>query len=115
MNPVRKRIPNRRPQVTEPISIGSNSFTASVGIDPDLMAPRELFLEGAKAGSDMAHLLADIATVMSIVLQHGLPASLFVGAVARIPETIDGPATKPATVLGAAIDLLARYETQEAA
>jgi hypothetical protein len=115
MSPARKRLANRRPQVTEPISIGQVSYTASVGFDTDLGAPRELFLEGAKAGSDMAHLLADIATVMSIVLQHGLPASLFVGSVARVPDTLDGPATKPATALGAAIDLVARYETEQAA
>ena len=78
MSPVRKRLANRRPQITEPIIVGPFSYTASVGFDTDLGAPRELFLEGASTGSDMAHLLADVATVMSIVLQHGLPASLFI-------------------------------------
>ncbi len=112
--PQRKRLPDRRPQLTEPLVVGDSTYTASVGFDPELGIVRELFLEGAKPGSDMAHLLNDIAVVMSVVMQHGLPASLFVGAVARVPETIDGPPTKPATALGAAIDLVARYEREGA-
>lgn len=115
MTPSRKRLADRREQVTEEIFIGPFVYKASVGFDHEISGspPRELFLEGASTGSDMAFLLADIATVMSIVLQHGLPASLFTDSVARVPEAIDGPPTRPATALGAAIDLLARYETEE--
>jgi hypothetical protein len=39
-------------------------------------------------------------------------ASIRRRAMARVPETIDGPAIKPASALGAAIDLVARYELE---
>lgn len=114
MIPDRKRLANRREQFTETLVIGNGAYIASVGFDHELPGSplREVFLEGAKAGSDMAHLLADVATFVSIALQHGLPASLFAPSMARVPETIDGPATRPASALGAAIDLVARYEAE---
>lgn len=115
--PQRKRLPDRREQMTQALEVGPFKCTISVGFDPQSGLVREIFLEPpiGQSGSDLAHLLADIATVMSIVMQHGLPMSTFVGVVARVPETIDGPPTKPATALGAVIDLVARYEREEAA
>lgn len=114
MPPYRKRLPNRREGYTEPLVIAGVTCQATVNFDVEQPGhpPAEIFLEGAKAGSDMAHLLADIATFVSLAMQHGLPASLFAGSMARVPETIGGPATRPASALGAAIDLVARYEAE---
>ena len=108
--PRRQRLPNRREQVTESIAVGNAAYEVSVGFDPESQTPKEVFLTGAKAGTDMAFILADAAVVISIALQHGVPVELFAEAVSRVPDTFEGPATRAASVIGAALDLVARHE-----
>jgi hypothetical protein len=105
----RRRLPNRRPAVTEEIEVADMPLTATVGFDP-AGRPAEVFLSGAKDGSGLAAILADAAVVISIALQHGIPAIALGKSLSRVPETIDGPATAPASPIGAALNLLARYE-----
>lgn len=110
MMPPRQRLPNRRRcETTEIDMAGTRLLTATVGFARD-GRPAELFLCGAKAGSEMEAILADASVVVSIALQCGLRASDLGRSVARLPETIDGPATAPASPIGAALDLLTRYE-----
>jgi hypothetical protein len=107
---MRHRLPNRRPAMTEEIVIdGAAPFTATVGFAPD-GRPAEVFLSGGKAGSALATILGDAAVLISIALQHGIPAAALGKSIARIPETVDGPPVAPASPLGAALDLLAQYE-----
>ena len=110
--PRRQRLPNRREQVTESIAVGNAAYEVSVGFDPESQ-PKEVFLTGAKAGTDMAFILADAAVVISIALQHGVPVTLFAEAVSRVPDTFEGPATRAASVIGAALDLVARHEGEQ--
>jgi hypothetical protein len=49
---------------------------------------------------------------ISVALQHGIPARALAKSVARIPETVDGPAIKAASPIGAAHDLIAECERE---
>lgn len=111
--PTRRRLPDRRPGVIETIAIGGRPYDADVGFDPATGAPREIFLSGAKAGTDMAAILADTSVVVSVALQHGIPASVLARSISRVPVLPDEPARMPASVIGAALDLLVRYESAE--
>lgn len=117
-------LPGRRPQLTDTISAGGVAYEASVGFDPVTLQPRELFLAGAKDGTDMAAILADTSVVVSIALQYGVPARALARSVARRPLRPDDLAGSdlagadggdPASVIGAALDLVARYESESAA
>jgi len=69
-----------------------------------------VFIDGAKDGSGLAAILYDASVVVSIALQHGISASALARSIARLPESLDGPATTPASAIGAALDLIAEYE-----
>jgi hypothetical protein len=51
--------------------------------------------------------------VISVALQHGIPAAALAKSIARIPESLDGAAVKPASPIGAALDLLVDYEASQ--
>jgi hypothetical protein len=117
--PARTRLPNRRPLITETLFVGGQAIEASVGFDADGQ-PRELFLSGAKDGTDLAAILDDASVVLSVALQHGVPPAALVRSVARLPTAplappyLDRPGAVsprlPASVIGAALDLLASFE-----
>ena len=118
--PARARLPNRRPQITETLIVGGQPIEASVGFDPATGRPRELFLTGAKDGTDFAAILDDASVTISVALQHGVPPATLVRSVARLPTVplappyIDRPDTGdrklPASVIGAALDLVLQLE-----
>ncbi len=115
---IRKRLPNRRPAHTETLQVDGQVFTASVGFDPKSGQPRELFMAAGKEGSLLNALLADAAVVISIALQHGIPAAALAKSIGRLPASpvapadLDGPqpGRLPASPIGAALDLLRRFE-----
>jgi hypothetical protein len=109
VTPTRRRLPNRRPAETVAIEVDGLSFVASVGFDPD-GRPAEIFLSGAKDGSGLAAIIEDASVVISIALQHGISASALAKSVARVPHVLDGPPVRAASVIGAALDLVATYE-----
>jgi hypothetical protein len=43
-------------------------------------------------------------------VQFGRPAKALAKSIARVPATVDGPAIKPASPIGAALDLLVTYD-----
>lgn len=102
----RTRLPNRRHAETTDLPIGGMSIAATIGFDRAGNAA-EVFLSGGKDGSGLAAILHDAAVIISIALQHGVPAEALAKSVARLPERLDGPATAPASPIGAALDLLA--------
>lgn len=106
----RASLPNRRETLTETIAVGSAVFEAAVGFDPQAGRPREIFLSGARSGADMEAILADASIVISIALQHGIPAGSLRHSICRLPPEYGGGA---ASVIGAALDLLAGYEADE--
>ena len=117
---LRRRLPNRRPSETRTLTVGNLTFAATVGFDPEDGRPREVFLDGAKDGTEMAAILDDASVVISISLQHGISAAALAKSVARVPLAPLTPAglaeaagprnTAPASVIGAALDLLQGFE-----
>ena len=117
----RKRLPNRRESRIETLIVGGQKFTACIGLDPETGQPRELFLNSGKEGSQFDAMLADAATAISIALQCGTPPAALVKSVGRLPgipvtpAALDLPVTgrQPASAIGAALDLLCRYDGSE--
>lgn len=114
----RQRLPNRRPSHTETLEVAGQVFTATVGFDPESGQPRELFMSAGKEGSMLNALLADAAVVISVALQSGVPAAALAKSVGRLPAGPVAPADLdqalgqkvPASPIGAALDLLRRFE-----
>jgi hypothetical protein len=107
----RQRLPNRRRSITEDITIGNAALSPCIGFD-HAGRPAEVFICGAKDGSGLAAILDDASVVISVALQHGIPGAL-AKSIARIPESLEGPAVKPASPIGAALDLLVLYEAAQ--
>ncbi len=108
----RRRLPGRRESLTETIEFARGDgqvirYEATVGFD-ELGRPKELFLFGAKEGTDMAAVLADTSVALSVALQHGVGAEAMRLSVSRV-----GDPKMPASIVGAALDLLARYEGED--
>ncbi len=120
--PARKRLPNRRPAITETLEVEGQKVVATVGFDPEDDSPRELFLKAGKEGSLLNALLDDAAVVISIALQCGVSAETLARSVGRLPATPLTPAELdhapgrkvPASPIGAALDLLQSLNNGEA-
>ena len=123
MTSPRQRLPNRRECHTEALAVDGQTFTATVGFYPADGTPRELFLTAGKEGSMLNALLADAAVVISIALQNGVSAAALAKSVGRLPASPVAPADLdldhapgqkvPASPIGAALDLLRRFEETE--
>jgi hypothetical protein len=72
-SPHRARLPTRRPAITQDMIVGNTILSASIGFD-ETGQPAEIFLSGAKDGSGLAAILEDASVVISVALQHGIPA-----------------------------------------
>ena len=117
--PARIRLPARRPALTHDLEVGDCRAMATIGFD-EANRPREVFLVGGKAGSDMARILDDAAVMISIALQHGISASVLAKSVSRQPaapllpsdldEPDDGRGRPAATVIGVVLDLVRQLE-----
>ncbi len=118
----RRKLPTRRPSVTEAFEVGGQVVVATVGFDPEDDSPRELFLKAGKEGSLLNALLDDAAVVVSIALQCGVSAATLARSVGRLPA---GPVTPagldhapgrkvPASPIGAALDLITAFEKEAA-
>jgi hypothetical protein len=107
----RERLPNRRPSLTEDIGVGDRVYSATIGFDR-FCRPKEIFLAGAREGSDMQAVLDDTAIVVSLALQNGIPAAALRMSMSRAPLPHSGAPRAPASVIGAAIDFIARLEIE---
>ena len=118
----RQRLPNRRPSQVETLEVAGQSFTTCIGFGPESGQPREVFMAAGKEGSMLNALLADAAVVISVALQHGVPAAALAKSVGRLPAGLVAPADLdhaqgqkvPASPIGAALDLITAFENQTA-
>ncbi len=121
--PYRHRLPNRRPSLTRTINAGNHRFEITVGIDPADGQPREVFLDGAKDGGELAVILDDASVLISVALQHGIGALVLAKSMSRVPlapltpadlaEAVGPKLTEPASIIGAVLDLLSSFERQD--
>ena len=120
--PRRRRLPDRRPAITETLQIEGQKVEVTVGFDPGSGAVREVFLVAGKEGSMLDSLLADAAVAISVALQHGVPPAALAKSVGRLPNGSAAPAgldrpqpgRRPASLIGAALDLLESLEADGA-
>ena len=109
MTALRRRLPNRRMSETVEAEIAGQRLQVTIGFYPEGV-PAEVFLCGAKPGSAMDAILADAAVAISVALQCGVRPRDLAKSISRIPASLDGPATRPALPIGAALDLLAGFD-----
>lgn len=64
-------LPPRRPSETRSMWWGGKRYHLTIGLWPDSTRPAEVFISGAKAGSEMDHLLDDCCIAVSKLLQSG--------------------------------------------
>ena len=117
--PLRTRLPNRRPAHVETLEVAGQTFEACIGFDPATDRPKEVFLSGAKDGTDLAAILNDASVVLSVALQFGIPATALARSVAQLPtvplappysdQPGDSREKRPATVIGAVLDLVQEF------
>ena len=98
----RQRLPNRRKNETVDVTHDGRVYAVTLGFDPATGEVREIFTQG-KVGSDMDAILADTSILLSIMLQHGVQPSSFVGSMGRL-----GASGEPASVIGRLAGLLVR-------
>lgn len=96
----RQRLRDRRQSETRTLRHDGHQFTVTVGFDAGGQ-PLEVFACAAKAGTALAHLLADAAVIVSIALQHGVEPAALAKSLGRLPDFDKGKgAERPASVLG---------------
>ena len=100
---MRSVLPQRRRSETFELRWGKQNtvFAITIGFYDD-GSPGEVFISGAKAGSDLDAASRDNAVLLSIALQHGVPLQVMAGAVTR---ELDG---SPSTIAGKVIDMLVK-------
>jgi hypothetical protein len=104
----RRRLPDRRPNVTVEVNHGGFRLAVTVGFDLG-GRPLEVFASGTRIGTDLGHVLADACVLMSLALQHGCPPERLVRTLGRVPEPGGGAeASRPASVVGAVAAVTAR-------
>lgn len=95
----RKLLRNRRHSETSTIVFAGTRWDVSIGYY-DNGVPAEVFVRGAKAGSDFESTARDAAILLSLALQHGVSLNTMAGALTR---NSDGTAS---TLVGAVVDQL---------
>jgi hypothetical protein len=102
----RRALPSRRGCETFELRHGARNtlFHVTVGRYPD-GTMGEVFISGAKAGSDLEAVARDGAVLISIALQYGVPLDVIRHAITREENGA------PSTVLGVVIDRLVNRET----
>jgi hypothetical protein len=101
--PARRRVlPPRRYAETFLLSHGAQrtEFAITVGYyEPDV-TPAEVFISGAKAGSEVEAVARDGAVLLSIALQYGVPLEIIKNSITR---NEDG---RPSTIVGKVIEAM---------
>jgi len=97
----RKPLPQRRASETFELRHGNHrgTFQVTIGYYPD-GSVGEVFVSGAKAGSEVEAITRDGAILLSIAVQFGVPLKIIRHAITR---EADGSAS---TIIGAVIDQL---------
>src|SRR5262245_26061865 len=100
----RERLPNRRASENFDLELDGLHYTCSFSRFADRRTA-ELFLQSHKAGSQADANARDSAVAASLALQHGCLLETLRGAV------LGNANGAPSTPLGAAVDVIAKWET----
>lgn len=94
----RETLSGRRACHTFELRFGNADFATGVGVFAD-GRPAEVFVTGAKAGSDVQALARDGAILLSLALQFGVPLETIKHAITRTDRE-----DTPASLIGALVD-----------
>lgn len=97
----RRLLPNRRQAETFEVQRDKTTFAVTVGYFPE-GGVAEVFVTGAKTGSEFEAVARDGAVLLSLAVQHGVPIDVMRGAVTREGN---GAAS---TIIGAVLDRLGK-------
>jgi hypothetical protein len=97
---VRRTLPQRREAETFELTFWKLPWRVSVGFYEDRVTPGEVFVTGAKSGTDLESTARDGAILLSLALQHGIPLSLIDSA---LTKNSDG---SPGSLIGAVVKQL---------
>ena len=102
---MRRRLPDRRRAETFMLKWGNQNteFAITIGYYPD-HTPGEVFISGAKVGSDLDAEIRGNAVLISLGLQHGVPLDVMQSA---MPREQNG---SPSTIAGKVLELLVEAE-----
>jgi len=95
----RRKLPTRRDSSHTRFRYNDGTYNVSASRFDDLRLG-EVWIDGAKAGTDVYFVMIELATVMSLALQHGADPDQIRRA---LPQTRSG---KPLGPLGCALDAL---------
>jgi hypothetical protein len=104
----RRTLPQRRGNETFEITHGDQRRRFQVTVTyfehdhAGPAGPAEVFVTGAKAGSEFEAIARDGAILLSLCLQHGVPLSTIKGAITRNSNGDAG------TIIGAVVDRLSK-------
>ena len=98
----RQRLHDRRQAVLLTADHRGSVYEITLGVYDD-GTPGELFIAGARTGSDIDALLADAAVLVSRALQHGDDLADLAKAMGR-----EGDGVTPSSAIGAALDMAAQ-------
>jgi len=101
----REALPNRRHSESFEMQWGgqNTTFQVSLGYYQDRRIG-EVFISGAKAGSDLDATARDGAILLSLALQHGVPLEVIRHAITRNHDNT------PSTIIGAVVDRIGDEE-----
>ena len=97
----RRRLPARRCCVTHALRHAGSMYQITIGYFAEGQVG-EIFIDGPRIGSEVAHIAHDTAVLVSIAMQYRVPIEVMRGAVGR--NTATGVAH---SVTGAILDLVA--------
>ncbi len=103
----RQRLPNRRENETIDLVFDGHRYHVTIGFAPD-GRPGEVFCHGGKVGSGMDLILDDACVALSLLLQHGIDPQGLAHSMGRLG---DGA---PASIIGALVDLVQRFDVESA-
>lgn len=102
----RTPLPNRRSSLTVARIWQGMPISVTLGLDPATAEIREVFADTPKGGQ-MQAILADACVVISIALQHGIPAAALAKSPAVEPDLLAGEdATMPASPIGVLMEAI---------
>lgn len=107
----RRRLPDRRSAETFNMRFGQQNTVFNVTVGYYGWHRREVgevFITGAKAGSEMDAIARDGAVLLSLALQHGVPLEVIRHAITRNQQGVAD------TIIGAVIDRIAGNEKDQA-
>lgn len=102
----RRRLPDRRPNVTREIFWNGHRITVTIGFHPKTGRPMEVFANTDRGG-DMQAVISDSCVILSLGLQNGTPPDELGKSLLIVPAFIDGEeTTAPASPIGAIVGVI---------